>query len=115
MGSIENSNIDISSQHYNSYVYTNIKEGEVYVGFIHIKKLQSKLVETIIEETNTGWAYLHLQDFIERANAGLEQLNTLISIGAFHFTGKTKKQLSWEANFFYRKRASCNCFPEILY
>jgi DNA polymerase-3 subunit alpha len=86
----------------NSDVYTNIKDGEVYVGFIHIKRLQSKLVETIIEERNLKGAYVHLQDFIERTNIGLEQLNTLISIGAFRFTGKTKKQLLWEANFLQK-------------
>jgi DNA polymerase-3 subunit alpha len=87
----------------NSDVYTNIKDGEVYVGFIHIKRLQSKLTEIIIEERNTNGAYLHLQDFIERTNIGLEQLNTLISIGAFRFTAKTKKQLLWEANFLQKK------------
>jgi DNA polymerase-3 subunit alpha len=87
----------------NSDVYTNIKDGEVYVGFIHIKSLRSKLAETIIEERNSNGAYLHLQDFIERTNIGLEQLNTLISIGAFRFTGKTKKQLLWEANFLQKK------------
>ncbi|MGN6265435.1 MAG: DNA polymerase III subunit alpha [Ginsengibacter sp.] len=87
----------------NSDVYTNIRDGEVYVGFIHIKRLQSKLTETIIEERNSNGAYLHLQDFIERTNIGLEQLNTLISIGAFRFTEKTKKQLLWEANFLQKK------------
>lgn len=86
----------------NSEVYTNIKEGEVYVGFIHIKRLQSKLVETIIDERILHGAYLHLQDFIERTNIGLEQLNILISIGALRFSGKTKKQLLWEANFLQK-------------
>jgi len=46
---------------------------------------------------------LHLQDFIERTNVGLEQLNTLISVGAFRFTGKSKKKLLWEANFLQKK------------
>jgi len=87
----------------NSDEYTNIRGNEVYVGFIHIKKLQSKLVETIIEERSMSGPYLHLQDFIERTNIGLEQLNTLISIGAFRFTGKSKKSLLWEANFLQKK------------
>ena len=87
----------------NSDEYTNIRGNEVYVGFIHIKGLQSKLVETILEERNINGLYLHLQDFIERTNAGLEQLNTLISIGAFRFTGKSKKSLLWEANFLQKK------------
>lgn len=84
--------------------YTNIRGNEVYVGMIHIKRLQSKLVETILEERKNNGAYLHLQDFIERTNAGLEQLNTLISIGAFRFTGKSKKRLLWEANFLQKKK-----------
>lgn len=90
----------------NSDEYTNIKNGEVYVGFIHIKRLQSKLVETIIEERENNGAYLHLQDFIERTHIGLEQLNTLISIDALRFTGKSKKQLLWEANFLQKKNQS---------
>lgn len=87
----------------NSDEYTNISGKEVYVGFIHIKGLQSKLVETIIDERNNNGYYLHLQNFIERTNVGLEQLNTLISIGAFRFTGKSKKTLLWEANFLQKK------------
>lgn len=83
--------------------YTNIHGNEVYVGFIHIRKLQSKLVETLLEERNQNGDYLHLQDFIERTNIGIEQLNVLISVGAFGFTGKSKKRLLWEANFLQKK------------
>ncbi len=49
---------------------------------------------------------LHLQDFIERTGIGREQLNVLVSIGAFRFTGKKKKQLLWEANFLQKKSKS---------
>ena len=82
--------------------YTNIKGDEVYTGFIHMKGLQDKLIETILEERKANGPYLHLQDFIERTNTGLEQLNTLVSVGAFRFTGKSKKQLLWEANFLQK-------------
>ena len=34
-----------------------------------------------------------MDDFIERISVGIEQLQTLIYIGAFRFTGKTKSQL----------------------
>jgi DNA polymerase-3 subunit alpha len=87
----------------NSDEYTNIKGNVVYTGFIHIKGLQNKLVETILEERRLNGPYLHLQDFIERVNPGLEQLNTLVRIGAFRFSGKSKKQLLWEANFLQKK------------
>lgn len=83
--------------------YTRIKGSKVYVGFIHIKGLQAELIETILEEKKVNGPYLHLQDFIERTGVGLEQVNTLISIGAFRFTGKSKKRLLWEANFLQKK------------
>ncbi len=87
----------------NSEEYTTIRGDDVYTGLIHIKGLQSKLIETIVEERKATGVYQHLQDFIERSAVGLEQLNTLISVGAFRFTGKTKKQLLWEANFLQKK------------
>jgi DNA-directed DNA polymerase III PolC len=87
----------------NSDLYTNIRGNEVYTGFIHVKRLQSALIENILEERNANGPYLHLQDFIERTNTGLEQLNTLISVGALRFTGKSKKRLFWEANFLQKK------------
>ena len=83
--------------------YTSIKGSEVYVGLIHIKKLQDQTKEILLEERRVNGPYLHLQDFIERTNTGMEQLNTLISVGAFRFSGKSKKQLLWEANFLQKK------------
>jgi DNA polymerase-3 subunit alpha len=82
---------------------TSIIDNQVYTGFIHIKGLREQLVETIIEERQVNGPYLHLQDFIERTHVGAEQLNLLVSIGAFRFTGKSKKQLLWEANFLQKK------------
>lgn len=87
----------------NSDYYTNITGNEVYTGFIHIKGLQQELAENILEERKINGPYLHLQNFIERTNIGKEQLNTLVSIGAFRFTGKSKKTLLWEANFLQKK------------
>ena len=82
--------------------YTNIRGNEVYTGFIHIKGLQDKLIERILEERTAHGPFIHLQDFIERTNTGKEQLNTLVSVGAFRFTSKSKKTLLWEANFLQK-------------
>jgi error-prone DNA polymerase len=82
---------------------TNILGTDVHVGLIHIKELEKKLAEKIIEERNRNGPYCHLQDFIERTAITPEQLNILISIAAFRFTGKNKKQLLWEANFLQKK------------
>jgi len=81
---------------------TNIRGTEVYVGFVHIKSLEESLAGLIITQRQRFGDYLHLEDFIERTKIGLEQLNILIRIGALRFTGKSKKQLLWEANIFQK-------------
>jgi DNA-directed DNA polymerase III PolC len=89
-----------------SEYYTTIRGNDVYTGFIHIKSFQQDMVDVILEERNKNGLFLHLQDFIERTNITKEQLNMLVSIGAFRFTGKKKKQLLWEANFLQKKNGS---------
>jgi len=82
----------------NSDYLTSIKNDIVYVGFIHVQTLQQKIMEKIVEEREQNGRYLHLQDFIQRTNVPLEQLNTLIKISALRFTGRSKAELLWEAN-----------------
>jgi DNA polymerase-3 subunit alpha len=86
----------------NSDQLTNIHGDEVYVGFIHVRGLQDRSIEHLLEERKVNGPYEHLQDFIERTNTGLEQLCALISVGALRFTGKSKKRLLWEANFLQK-------------
>ncbi|HEU5364877.1 MAG TPA: DNA polymerase III subunit alpha [Hanamia sp.] len=86
-----------------SEYFTSIKGNDVYTGFVHIKSLQQEMAEKIIRERKRAGSYMHLQDFIERTDCTKEQLNMLISIGAFRFTGKSKKKLLWEANFLQKK------------
>lgn len=87
----------------NSDYHTSIREEQVYVGFIHIQGMEEQVATRILEERVRHGLYLHLQDFIERTNIGLEQLNILIRIAALRFTGKNKKELLWEANFLQKK------------
>ncbi len=82
---------------------TCINGKDVHLGFIHIQNLENKMTERILEERNRHGSFLHLQDFIERTNITLEQLNLLIRVGALSFTGKNKKELLWEANFLQKK------------
>lgn len=86
-----------------SELMTCINNTKVFVGLNRIKGLQAKLIEKILEERSSNGNYLNLQDFIERTNIGIKQLELLISIGAFRFTGKSKKHLLWEANFLQKK------------
>ena len=90
----------------NSEYLTCIRNTDVYTGMVHIKELEKKMGEKILEERKRYGSFLHLQDFIERTSVTAEQLNILVSIGAFRFTGKSKKQLLWEANFLQKKNKS---------
>ncbi len=81
----------------NSDEYTHIHRFS-----FNMKGLQSKLIETILEEMIMNVPYLHLQNFVERTNVGKQQLNMLVSVCAFRFTGKSKKTLLWEANFLQK-------------
>ncbi len=86
----------------NSFMLTSIKGEDVYVGLIHIEKITDSLKEKILEERNHG-LFTNLNDFIERVQPGLEQLNILIRINALRFTGINKKELLWKANFLQKR------------
>ncbi len=81
-----------------SNYYTSIKEKDIYLGFVHLQNLEAVLTQGIEEERRRKGVFKSLDDFINRVSAGLEQLLILIRIDAFRFTGKTKKQLLWDAH-----------------
>ncbi len=66
---------------------------DVYLGFMHLQGLESKIADEIIAERICNGDYRSLEDFINRIHIGIEGIQTLIFIGAFRFTGKTKNQL----------------------
>jgi DNA polymerase-3 subunit alpha len=80
---------------------TTIYGDEIYVGFIHIVNLESKLAQRIVEERKTNGDYSDLRDLVERANPGIEQMILLIRVGALRFTGTTKSRLLWEAHLYF--------------
>ena len=82
----------------NSSLLTNIRGRDIYLGFIHISSLERKVALEIVRERNRNGQYESLEDFMDRVDAGREQLDLLIRIGAFRFTGKSKYQLMWEKN-----------------
>jgi DNA-directed DNA polymerase III PolC len=75
---------------------TSIQQDEIYLGLIHLGGLEKNTIELLLSERNKSGLFLHLEDFIKRVSISVEQLRILIRIGAFRFTGKTKKELLWE-------------------
>ncbi|WP_026899293.1 DNA polymerase III subunit alpha [Daejeonella oryzae] len=86
-----------------SEFYTSISGEDVFTGFVHIEKLNASLIEKVLRERTENGIFISLQDFIERVQPGLEQLNILIRISALRFTGINKKELLWKANFLQKR------------
>jgi len=87
---------------------TSIESETIFIGFIHLKSLEKKVGERIPLERIQNGPYKNFEDFLMRIQAGLEQTNILIRIGALRFTGKTKRELLWQAHFFYNKSKGKN-------
>jgi DNA-directed DNA polymerase III PolC len=74
---------------------TTIYGETIYLGFIHIQSLERNVSHAIVEERMQHGPFLSLEDFTSRVQLGREQLDLLIRIGAFRWTGKTKCELMW--------------------
>lgn len=72
---------------------TTLYGTDIYLGFMHIQSLESKIAHLIEEDRNKKGDFNSLEDFINRIPIGIEGVKTLIFIDAFRFTGKTKNQL----------------------
>ncbi|TXF79264.1 DNA polymerase III subunit alpha [Chryseobacterium sp.] len=80
-----------------SFFETTVYGDIVFLGFMHLQKLEIKTAHFITEERERNGAYRSLEDFIRRIPIGIETLQILIFIGAFRFTGKPKNELLVEA------------------
>lgn len=76
-----------------SETQTNVHGKNIYLGFQHLKSLNSNTSELIVNERKNNGKYQSLEDFINRIPIGIETLQLLIFIGAFRFTGKRKNEL----------------------
>ena len=87
---------------------TTIHDKKIYIGFIHLKSLETKVAKQIDVERNLNGNYKSLDNFLRRINLGLEQIRILIRLGAFRFVNKTKQQLLWEAMLYFSNAKTRN-------
>lgn len=80
---------------------TSICGTTIYIGFIHLKSLESKVAKHIEKERSVNGPYTSMTHFLNRIKLGLEQIRILIRIGAFRFTRKSKQQLLWEVMLYF--------------
>lgn len=76
---------------------TTVYGDDVYLGLMHLQKLESRVAQFVVEERERNGSYQSLEDFIRRVPIGIETIQILIFIGAFRFTGKPKNELLIEA------------------
>ncbi len=80
----------------NSNLMTTIKGDTIYLGFIHMKNLERRAALTLCQKRKEGGPYAGIEDFMARTGIDSEQLQLLVRIGAFRFTGRSKFELMWE-------------------
>lgn len=76
---------------------TTVYGKDIYLGLMHIEKVEGRIARHIPEQRGKAGEYKSLEDFIKRIPVGIETLQILIFIGAFRFTGKQKNELLIEA------------------
>jgi len=92
----------------NSTYLTNIDGDTIYIGLIHISELKRKIAIRLVQERIDHGDYRSLQDFVRRVDISKEQLEILIRIGAFRFTGLNKYELMWEKNAVHNPQVKLN-------
>ncbi|MDH5413198.1 MAG: DNA polymerase III subunit alpha [Flavobacteriaceae bacterium] len=75
----------------------------IYLGFMFLRSLESRIIKKLLKERLAHGAYESLDDFIDRVPISVEQISILIKINAFRFTGRNKRELLWEAHMKINK------------
>jgi error-prone DNA polymerase len=83
---------------------TTISGNDIYIGFVHVQNLENKIADAIVDERQKNGLFRDLNDFITRVPVGSEQILILIRLDALRFTGKSKKELLWEAHMMLGKK-----------
>ena len=89
----------INRSHYPTWLYGK----DVYLGFHMIQGLETNVALRIIKERKQNGDFTSLVNFLNRITISIEQLDMLIRINAFRFTGQDKRTLLWNANFILNK------------
>jgi DNA polymerase-3 subunit alpha len=101
---------DINKSDYTTTIYGS----DIYLGLIHVAELESKVGEAILDERSRNGVFYSLEDFMKRVKIQVGQLRILIRIGAFRFTGMTKKELLWEIHAILGRKNKTEVVHELF-
>ncbi|WP_420828676.1 DNA polymerase III subunit alpha [Maribacter polysaccharolyticus] len=75
----------------------------LYLGFMYLKELESRVMDRILKERTMNGPFTALADFLDRVVISIEQVSILIRIDAFRFTQVNQHELLWQAHLFLSK------------
>ena len=78
---------------------TTIEGKDIYLGFQHLSGLETRVVARILQEREDRGPFDSFEDFMERVVISIEQLDILIRIDAFRFTGEDKRSILWKGYY----------------
>ena len=96
----------------NSSGLTTIYEKEIYIGLGMIQELEIETIRKIETSKQQMGSFNDFFDFTKRVKISKTQLNLLIRVGAFRFTGLHKKQLLWKSCMNYKEQITIH--PELF-
>ena len=100
-------NVEMPCINHSEYL-TTLNGNTLWMGFIHVGRLEKKTSDVLIREREKNGPYQNLEDFLNRTAIQQEQLMLLVRAGAFRFMGKPKAHLLWEAHFLSRGKKEKN-------
>jgi len=83
----------------NSGALCRIEGKRIWIGMGFISGVEHHTIEMILRERYENGPFTSFRDFVSRVPVTIDQLRPFIRIGAFRFTGKSKKDLMWDAHF----------------
>lgn len=96
-----------------SEMKTTVSGKTIILGFHTIRDLESRSVGLILN-ARKDCVFESMADFVDRVPIGVEQLELLVKAGAFRFTGKNKKELTWQARLLMGKTSNKDAHPRLF-
>ncbi len=78
---------------------TTIYGKDIYLGFQHLSGLETQVAVRIMQQRMTEGDFKSFDDFMDRVVISIEQLDILVRIDAFRFTGVDKRTTLWRAHY----------------
>lgn len=89
-----------------SLILTRIQDKTLYLGFGLIDGMEQNCVDRLIKSRQRDGPFKSLGELKQRVEPGIEQLKTLIQIGACRMWNRSRKTLMWEAHALYSNKKS---------